>query len=271
MDDLNIEKFNPTVAELQALVDGSKGLNVTDFSDKEGLAKIKESRIKIRDARLMITKKGKELRDDAIKFQKLVISKEKELVSIIEGEEERLSGIEEQAKLWQEKQDRIEALPARKQKLEEIKDGIEISDDEILSMNTDDFQTYLNNRVSAKNEKDRLELEKREKEVKDKEEQQKREAEMKDREEKARVQERERLEREARDKELRDADDKKKEEERKAEADRLEKERLEKEESYQKFLSDNGCTEETKNDFSIQRSPTEVKLYKLVAVLEIKK
>ncbi len=263
---MNLEAFNPTVAELKAIVKESQKIAVVNIENPEEVALVKDQRIKLRDARVAITKKGKELREDALKFQKDVITKEKELVAIIEPEEERLSAIEEEAKVAKEKKDRIATLPTRKEKLAAIGDGIEISDDEILAKDPEEFQAYCNQRLADKNAKDAEELGRREKEVKDKEEAIKREEETKAREEKARQEERERADREAKDKEA------KIERERLAaiEAEKAEKERLEKEETYQAFLKEHGYTESTKEKFHITREGKEVRLYTLAGTLTLK-
>jgi len=210
MSDLNIEKFNPTIAELNNLVALTSGVKVTDPTDKKQLEEVKKNRLMLRDARVNITKKGKELREDAVKFQKAVIEKEKELIAIIEPEENRLKEVEDDAKKAKLRAERIAVLPMRKEKLEAIGDQVTVSDNELLDMDDTAFTEHYNTRVSLKNEADReaLDEEKRQAE-RDKE---KREA-----EEKARQEERERHEREQKEKEER--------EEREREEARLRKEK----------------------------------------------
>ena len=97
MDTKDLEKFDPTVAELTAMVAKTKKLKATDLEDKAQLAIVKENRIVLKKARVQIEKRGKELREDALKFQRAVIAKEKELIAIIEPEEDRLEAIEQEA------------------------------------------------------------------------------------------------------------------------------------------------------------------------------
>ena len=79
--DMNIEKFDPTTSELNTLVEKSQLVTVTDINDTKQMKVVTAARIELKNARVSITKKGKELRDEANKFAKAVIAKEKELIS----------------------------------------------------------------------------------------------------------------------------------------------------------------------------------------------
>jgi len=155
MEPLNIEKFSPKKAELQALVLESQALTLPDPKDKEQVKKIKEARLKLRTARTTITKAGKEWRDEAIAFQRAVVAKEKELVAIVEPEEVRLEGLEAEAKQVQDREDRREFLPRRIERLATLADSIEISEAELLDMDGTAFEAYFNWRSADKNDKDR--------------------------------------------------------------------------------------------------------------------
>lgn len=244
METLNIEAFNPTVAQLQSLTEESKAVDTSD------IRAVKEVRIKLKSARVEITKRGKAMRDDANAFAKAVIAKEKELVAIIEPEEDRLKEVEEQAEILAEMKKREKEMPERLEQLSAIGDGVEVSDEEILKMDSFAFGTYVNTRKGALLDKMRLETEERERVVREAEEKAQREKEIADREEKARVQERERIELEKVKKEA---------------EEKAEQERLEKQKSYQKFLADNGYTEATKDEFRIIKEGDVTRLFKLVA------
>jgi hypothetical protein len=176
--ELNIEKFNPTVSQLQEIAKMSKSVDVTD------LKAVKEVRIKLKTARVEITKQGKAMRDDANAFAKLVISKEKELVAIIEPEEERLEAIEEEAKEKKMREERVALLPVRREQLEAIGDDIIITNDELLEMDTETFSAYKNDRIAQKNEADRLALEAEKRKVQEEADRQQREKETRESEEK---------------------------------------------------------------------------------------
>src|SRR3990167_9340606 len=104
MENLQIEEFNPKVAEIQAVVEEGKKLTVTDFSDKVQLKIVRDHRLKLKSIRVDITKQGKAFRQKALDFQKAVISKEKELIALVEPEEERLDAIEEVAAKFEERE-----------------------------------------------------------------------------------------------------------------------------------------------------------------------
>ena len=202
MENLSIEEFNPTVAELQSLVETTKLIQVTDINDKDQIELVRKNRITLRDARVNITKKGKELREGALRFQKEVISREKQLIAIIEPEEERLKAIEDEVKQKKVRAERIAVLPQRKEMLASIDDGKDYSDKDELLIGMDDteFMAYYNARASEKNEADRQANEKRQREIEQEQEKLRIEKETREREEKARQEERDRIEREQKQK-----------------------------------------------------------------------
>lgn len=155
--DQNLNKFNPTVAELTALVESTKSITATDLKDKKQLEVVKQKRIELKNARIKITKIGKDLREDAINFQKAVITQEKELIGIIEPEEERLEAIEEEAKQLFIREERLKLLPIRKEKLLAI-DGVTewATDEQLLAINTEQYEAFYNTCVADHNEKVRI-------------------------------------------------------------------------------------------------------------------
>ena len=192
IEKLDIEKFNPTVAEIQKIVDEGRQITITDFSDKLQVKAVHDRRLRLKEIRVAITKQGKAFRQKALDFQKAVIGKEKELVLLVEPEEERLAGLEEQADAFTEREKRRELLPKRLERLAAFKDGVEISDEEILNMDSTSFEGYCNKRLADKNEKDRLANEAKERELKEAEAKVAREKEIKEAEDRARKEERER-------------------------------------------------------------------------------
>lgn len=289
LDENQLEKFDPTVAQLTELVEKTKGLNVADLKDKAALETVRQSRIELKKTRVAIEKYGKSLRDDANKFSKAVIAKEKELIGIIEPEEDRLKAIEEEAEKLAIREERLEKLPARKERLATIGDSVEVSDEDLLLMDANDFEAYFNARTADKLNADKLkaeedqrakdeetrkangakeaEIAEREKAAKEKEEANAREEarlkaekEAREREEAARAEERAKAEAEAKKKEE-DAL-KAKEEAEKAEAE--EKARLEKAERYRNWRAQFGWTEATRADFKEEKVGDTVVLWKKV-------
>jgi len=230
---MEIEKFDPTEAELRAIVAVTEKITADDLEDPKQLAVVRENRIALKNARVRIEKTGKALRDDALKFQRAVIAKEKELVAIIEPEEDRLRAIEQAAKDLAERKKRVAILPERHARLASIGDSVTVTDDQLLDMDGPAFEGYFNQRQAAKIEADRIELEARERAVKEAEDAAKRAAELEAAKERARQEERERAEREA---------------EREAERAADEERRLQSEQRYQAFLAESGYSEETKAD-----------------------
>lgn len=90
MNNDQLEQFNPTVAELQTLKQKYQKLEINGVEDKAGYAIVNEARKDLKAKRISITKLGKDLRDDANRFAKAVIEREKELIAIIEPLEESL-------------------------------------------------------------------------------------------------------------------------------------------------------------------------------------
>ena len=150
--------FDPTIEQLQAIVEKTSNITITDLSDDIQLALIHDTRINLRDARVRIEKTGKEYRADALKHQKAVILREKELIAIIEPEEIRLKNIEEEANTIRVRAARLALLPMRREQLLPFGDTT-ISDESVLDMDNDQFIIYLNQRQAQKNENDRLEIE----------------------------------------------------------------------------------------------------------------
>ena len=266
--ELSIEKFSPTQAELAKLAEESKAIALPDPFDQVQLRRVKDTRLNLRNARVEITKTGKALREDALKFQKAVIAKEKELVAIIEPAETRLAELEDAAQKAVERKTRLELLPHRKERLAAIGDGLFETDDHLLDMDGPEFEAYCNERLAAKNEADRQRIEAENRTIDEEKAKIEREKEMREREEKARAEERERIEREQKE----SAERQQREQEEAARKEQLEKERIEKEASYQTFLKAHGYTEQTSGQFAIHTDHIahEVKLYKLVGIHKLK-
>ncbi len=141
---LSTAAFVPAVKDLKALATKAQGVDVKNLEQVHGV------RIELRDARVNITKQGKELRDNAVKFQKDVIAKEKELIAIITPEEERLEKAEEELKLRAEMEKRRDELPSRLAALASVGDELPIDEAEILAMDDTEFNEYRLRRIDAK-------------------------------------------------------------------------------------------------------------------------
>ena len=161
METLYIEKFSPTQSVLLSLNDECKDLKIKGVSDKEGYIKVHEGRMKLKKARVEITKTGKNLRASARDFANAVIVKEKEFISIIEPTERLLEEQEKTIDDEKEKIKRVQLLPERKEKLKAI--NIAVEDDFILLMDDDKFNEFYNqkNLEYVEAEKEKIEEDKR--------------------------------------------------------------------------------------------------------------
>lgn len=155
---LELQEFNPTIAELNKMVLVTKNIVATDLKDKQQMEVVRENRITLKKARVEIEKAGKAYREDANAFLKKVLSKEKELIAIIEPEEVRLKAIEEEAGQLMIREERIEKLPTRKDRLSAIDRGRIpwATDEELLEMDSEVFEAFYNKCVAEHNENVRI-------------------------------------------------------------------------------------------------------------------
>lgn len=114
--------FDETKAELTALAKSSE--RITQISNKAGREECHSSLMLLKSRRIDIEKRGKEARDDANKFAKAVIAKEKELIGFIAPEEERLQILRDQ---WDTAIEaaRLEKLEAERLRVEAIQQRIQ--------------------------------------------------------------------------------------------------------------------------------------------------
>lgn len=249
----NIEMFDPRKEELQKLVlDSSKVTADPKDITKEELALVATTRKSIMKYRTSIKAKGLEARGVANQYNKDVLAYEKELLGVIAPEEDRLKEIESKVKEYRIKQVRKEKLPEVKERLATLQDGVVVSDDELLAMDTTEIDAHYNERLTAKNEVERVKLEEdrkalaQEKEIEDARAEERANADKRAAQERAdrikkEEEEAQRAKEEAKRKEQEEKDRIKKEED-----DRIAAKKAQDEDAkYQKFLADNKYTEKT--------------------------
>ena len=266
---MEIIKFDKNIAELEAIVEITKQITVDDLNDPTQLELVKENRKELRRLEISIEEQGKAMRDNANKYAKDVIAREKELKAITTPEIDRLKGIEQQAKDMQIREERLKDLPLKKEKLATIGDSIEITDDELLKLDYDQFMQYYNQRIVNKVETDKINLEVEKRKLEDVKKGIERAKEMEEAKEKTRI------ETEKRMKEKQALAEK----EAKAKAERLEKEKIEaekkkaeeltKQKEYQEFLAKYGYTEETKDDFILEKTGDKIRLAKILGIFTL--
>ena len=69
-------------------------LKIDGIDDKEGYKRVHDARMVVKSTRVKVEKKGKEIREDAVKYQKAVIAEEKRIVGLMEPIEAHLSAEE---------------------------------------------------------------------------------------------------------------------------------------------------------------------------------
>ena len=86
-----LQAFNTTDAAIAVLRKEYMVLTIEGLEDKEGLEKVHKARMDCKTRRVAVTKRGKELREDAVKFQKSVIEEEKRIISMLQPIEDHLN------------------------------------------------------------------------------------------------------------------------------------------------------------------------------------
>lgn len=287
--ELNIEAFDPTEAELTSIVAETKKV-----TEESGMEVVKETRTKLVKARRRIEVTGKAMRDDANKFAKAVIAREKELVSIIEPEELRLKEIEAEVERRAVLEARKQALPVRIAALESIGDNVEYNEDMLLEMDDNAFTLYKAERITAWQEKETARLAEEQRKIDEEKARIAREQELEETKKRAGAEAEERAKREADERVRRaeqaqaDAERKVKEAEERAEREKkeavereererveaekkeaAERKRLEKMAKYRTFRAESGWTEETKADYREENTGTEIVLWKKVGTFTL--
>jgi hypothetical protein len=107
-----LERFDVTAESLKQIVEPYKELKIADVNDRDGYVQVREARLALKAKRVQIEKSGKELRDNANKFAKAVITREKELIAILEPEEQRLKSEEQR---YEEEKERLRQEEERKE------------------------------------------------------------------------------------------------------------------------------------------------------------
>ena len=272
----NAEIFKPALSEITKIAEGFKDIIIADINDKKGYKKAKDARKELGDIRILITKEGAKLKRKAREeHQKLLAEEKRYLKAVVPVEDD----LKEMIKEIDEKRDREERkllLPDRKKQLKEIE--LELSDDEILDMDTKEFSEFFK-------EKKMEVLEAREEERKKKEAKEAEDARVEEAKKQAVADEKARAEKEAKEKaeiaeQQRIDQEKEKEIEAKkiADEEEAEKQKLAKSTLFLDFLKKNGMKKSNKDDFHIEKTlvsgtisdETRVVLYRKVGEITIK-
>lgn len=159
---LAIDQFSPLVAQLTELAESAKQLPpITSIDDTALIEQKKEKLKELVKGRTTVQKIGKEMRDEANAFSKAVIAKEKEVLAITQPIEEEFKAEFAEVERLKEMEQRKQFLPARKAEMAEL--GVEITDDELLAMESIQYTEFKNAKLQEKLEAERqaIEAEKR--------------------------------------------------------------------------------------------------------------
>lgn len=134
-------------AELQKLSAEYLELIVTSVDDKQGIAEVREARLKFKDARVAVERRRKELKASALEYGRLVDSEAKAITAIIEPVEDHLAYQEGIVKREQERMER-EAAEKRQAKTRErfklLADcGASYLPEEFADLSDEDFAQLL--------------------------------------------------------------------------------------------------------------------------------
>lgn len=256
MPELNIDKFEPKRVELVELA--KEAFLITA---ENPLKEIMEMRKRLQKARTSITNAGKEIRNDAIAFQKAVIAHEKDLVGIVQPEEDRLSQLEFEAEQAEEMERRAQFLPRRRTRLNDIDPALLsiVTDEKILSLDGAQFEGFINECVAAKNESDRKKIDADRAKIDEEKNKIAREKELAEAEERGRKAAEEKKERDEKERSEREAREKQ-------EADRKAEEvarKIAEDKKYQDFLAGHGYNSE---EFHTTQNGNTITLWKKIAV-----
>ena len=100
-----LQKFNITDAAIGALSQEFMSLTIKGLDDREGYKQVHDARMVIKKKRVEVTKTGKDLREDALKYQKAILGEEKRILALLAPIEDHLT--EEEERIDREKK-RIE-------------------------------------------------------------------------------------------------------------------------------------------------------------------
>lgn len=134
-----ISLLNDKQGHLVELAKKFAGLKVNGIGDREGFAVLTKARKELKGERVQIEKDAKDLREGAVKFQKAVIAKEKELIALIKptedallAEEKRIESEVEAIRVEQERKEN-ERIQNRINQLAKFNHAIDLYDAKVMS------------------------------------------------------------------------------------------------------------------------------------------
>lgn len=179
-----LQKFNLADAAIMKLSDQYMVLKTNGLKDTKAYAAVHEARMDIKGRRVDVQKKGKELREDAIAFQKAVIAEEKRLIGLLQPIEDHLEAEEnkvndEKARIKREAEEKEAArIQARVNVLFDYgckfngvdysMNGLSMSQSRVKEAPDEDFQSFclkIQAMIDAENDRKAAEEQKRKEEA----------------------------------------------------------------------------------------------------------
>lgn len=96
-----LQKYDTTDAAIATLRQQYMALTIKGLDDKDGFDQVHKARMNVKTKRVQVAKRGKELREDAVAFQKAVLTEEKRIIGLLEPIEDHLS--DEESRVEQER------------------------------------------------------------------------------------------------------------------------------------------------------------------------
>ena len=156
---MTMKRFDPMLAELNASAEKAKKITKIDVTDKVQVKKIHVVKMELLKHRTNLTRIGKMLRVIPNNLRDAISKKEKELIKIVSGEEDRLAKMENEAKDIATKAERLKKLPERLERLKALEIEVEITNNFLLGLDAQEFENYYNECVAEKNRLEAEELE----------------------------------------------------------------------------------------------------------------
>lgn len=154
-----MQRFDPMLAELNASAEKAKAITEIDVTDKAQVENVHTVRMELLKHRTNLAKIGKMLRVIPNNLKDAISAKEKELIAIVSGEEDRLTAMEDEAKNIVIKAERLAKLPERWERIKALEIETETTDEYLLGLDAQGFETYFNACVAEKNRRATEEIE----------------------------------------------------------------------------------------------------------------
>lgn len=113
----DLQSFLAIKTEIAEFANKYGSLSIAGLDDKAGLERVHAARMLVKNKRIEVEKRGKELREDAVKTQKTVLAAVKELVGLMEPVETHLKSEEDKIEKLKE-EIRQEAVRKEEEKLQ---------------------------------------------------------------------------------------------------------------------------------------------------------